>query len=223
MKIVVVIPAFDEAPRIAAVVRGVIRAGFRDVIVVDDGSRDDTTLEAAEAGARVVLHPINCGAGAAVKTGLELALRLGADAAVMLDADGQHDPAEIGAVLAPVQAGKADLSLGVRLKDRGTMPAITRLFNLAGNLVTFFLSGIWVKDSQSGFRALSKAAMTLMEVEGSGFEFCTEMIMEAARLGLRIEQVPIRTIYTEAARGKGQNYSTGLKTVFKLLVRSLMR
>jgi hypothetical protein len=148
---------------------------------------------------------------------------MGADAVVLIDADGQHDPAEIADVLAPVLSGEADVAIGGRLKDRGRMPVVTRFFNFAGSVVTLMLSGVWLADSQSGFRAMSRKALERMEIESSGFECCTEMVMEAARLKLCMKQVPIRTIYRPEHKSKGQNYATGLETVFKLVVRSLMR
>ncbi len=223
MRIVVIIPAYNEACRIGAVIDGVRSAGFKDIIVVDDGSSDDTAGVARSAGAMVVSHCCNRGAGAASRTGWEVALKLGADAVVQLDADGQHDPLEIADVIAPILSGEVDMAIGGRLKNRSRMPVITRLFNFSGNFVTFILSGIWLADSQSGFRAISRSALEGMEIESSGFEFCTEMVMEAARLKLRVEQVPIRTIYSTENLAKGQNYSTGMETVFKLVVRSLMR
>jgi len=223
MKTIIVIPAFDEAVRIGRLVEAVRRAGYSDVLVVDDGSADDTARAARSAGAMVASHCCNRGAGAASRTGWEAALRMGADAVVQLDADGQHDPAEIAAVLAPVLSDEADMTIGGRLKGRSRMPVVTRLFNFIANAITYMLSGIWLADSQSGFRGISRGALERMEVETSGFEFCTEMVMEAARLGLRIEQVPITTVYRPEHQAKGQNYSTGLSTVFKLMVRSLMR
>lgn len=223
MKTFIVIPAYNEAERIGTVIRGVLSAGFSDIIVVDDGSSDDTSDRAREAGAEVIEHPCNMGVGVASRTGCEVALGLGADAVVMIDADGQHDPAEIKDVLAPVLSGEADVTIGGRLKDRSRMPIVTRFFNFVGNAVTLMLSGIWLSDSQSGFRALSSRALREIEIQSSGFECCTEMVMEVARLKLRLKQVPIRTIYRPEHQAKGQNYSTGLDTVFKLLVRSLMR
>lgn len=223
MKTMVVIPAYDEDGRIDGVVRGIRSAGYSDIIVVDDGSGDDTAQVARQAGAMVIHHSCNMGVGAASRTGWEAALRLGADAVVLIDADGQHDPAEIADVLAPLLCGDADITIGGRLKARSRMPVITRFFNFAGNVVTFMLSGIWLADSQSGFRALTRDAIERIEMQSSGFECCTEMVMEAARLNLRLKQVPISTIYKPEHQAKGQNYSTGLDTVFKLLVKSLMR
>lgn len=222
-RVVIVIPAFNEAVSVAAVVRGAISAGFESVVVVDDGSTDATAETARMAGALVVRHAVNRGAGAAVQTGLEAAAKLGADAVVTLDADGQHSPAEIGRVLAPVLAGRADLSIGARLIERNRMPAIVRLFNQAANTVTWALCGRWYKDSQSGFRAWSRRAMDRIRIASSGYEFCSEIGREAARHRLAVVEVPVTAIYSRRSAMKGQGYATGLETVFKLMVRSLMR
>ena len=221
--VVIVIPAFDEADVIAEVVRGVRAAGFGRIVVVDDGSADATAARAREAGARVVRHAVNCGAGAATRTGLDAAVAMGADAAVTLDADGQHDPAEIPRVLAPVLEGRADLAVGARLVDRRRMPPAVRLFNQIANAVTWMLSGRWYRDSQSGFRAWSPRAMRRIAVAAGGFEFCTEIAREAAEGRLAVVEVPVAARYDRRALVKGQGYATGLETVFRLLVRSLMR
>ena len=222
-EVVIIIPAFNESSTVAEVVRGAVAAGFKAVVVVDDGSTDGTAKAARQAGARVVRHMVNRGAGAAVQTGLEAALVLGAGVALTLDADGQHDPSEIGRVLGPVLEGKADLCVGARLVDRRRMPAIVRLFNQAANIVTWALCGRWYKDSQSGFRAWSRRAMESITIASSGYEFCTEIAREAARYKLKVTEVPVTAIYSKRTAMKGQGYATGLETIFKLMVRSLMR
>jgi polyprenyl-phospho-N-acetylgalactosaminyl synthase len=221
--VVIVIPAFDEAASIAEVVRRARAAGFADVVVVDDGSADATASLARGAGARVVSHLVNRGAGAATRTGLDAAMAMGAAAAVTLDGDGQHDPAEIAAVLAPVLAGRADIAVGARLLNRRRMPLMVRGFNQVANAVAWLLCGRWYRDSQSGFRAWSPRAMQRIGIESNGYEFCTEISREAAQERLAVVEVPVSACYDARTIGKGQGYATGLETVFKLLVRSLMR
>lgn len=223
MKTVIVIPAFNEGVSIEGVVRRVREAGFAEVIVVDDGSDDDTARLAGRAGARVIRHMTNRGAGAATATGLAAARLLGAQVVATLDADGQHDPSEIAKVIDPIVCGKADVSIGVRILDRGRMPVVTRIFNGVGNAATFILSGVRCRDSQSGFRAYGPRALTEIKIRSSGFEFCSETFREISRLDLRLAEVPVRAIYFDGSRNKGQNYATGLETILKLVLRSLMR
>ncbi|MEK7218533.1 MAG: glycosyltransferase family 2 protein, partial [Patescibacteria group bacterium] len=172
--LIAVIPAFNEAKRIAQVVADA-RKVTDAVVVVDDGS-DDGTAEAAEAGgARVLRHHQNCGAGAATMTGIEAARRLGADAVVTLDADGQHDPRDIPSLLRPIRDGTADIVFSNRFgpflimqgKRRNRIPFIRRLFNAIGNVLTLLAAGKWVSDSQSGFKVLGKRALEEIDLRMS--------------------------------------------------------
>lgn len=222
MKLIAVIPAYDEERTIADVVARSM--GFcSSVVVVDDGSSDSTVERARKAGAVVVRHQVNRGAGAATVTGLRAAAALGARAVVTLDADGQHDPAEISKVVQPIIDGQADVVIGARLLSRQEMPRLTRVFNSVANIVTYLLSGIWCSDSQSGFRAYSAKAVARIQLRSSGFEICSEISREVARCGFRMVEVPVSAIYPPNSSHKGQNYSTGMETVFRLIVRSLMR
>lgn len=223
MKTAIVIPAFDEAETVGAIVRQAVAKGGDPVIVVDDGSADGTAEAARAAGATVVRHPINRGAGAATSTGLKAALALGAEAVITLDADGQHDPAEIEKLTAVIEEGRADVVVGVRTIGRGRMPVVVRCFNTIANIVTWVISGVWCRDSQSGFRGYSRRALEKIDLRSSGFEFCSEISREVARTKLLLAQVPVTAHYFERGSRKGQNYSTGIETAMRLVIRSLMR
>ena len=164
------------------------------VIVVDDGSADGTVRVAESAGARVVRQTPNQGKGAALRTGFRHALHEGAEAVVTLDADGQHDPAEIPGFVAAFQTGRPELVIGCR--DFGAMPPLRRLANTLGSLVLRLALGVRIPDNQSGYRLVGRRVMEAMTSSAeSGFEFEVEMIAECLRRGWRIEWVPIRTIY----------------------------
>ncbi|HKY60519.1 MAG TPA: glycosyltransferase family 2 protein [Gemmatimonadota bacterium] len=185
-------PAHDEEPRIGAVVHGALR--HLPVIVVDDGSADATARVAEAAGAKVLRRSPNQGKGAALRTGFRLALAEGVDAAVTLDADGQHDPAEIPKLVAAFETGRPELVIGCR--DFGAMPPLRRLANTLGSLVLRLALGVRVRDNQSGYRLVGRRVMEAMTSSAeSGFEFEVEMIAECLRRGWRIDWVPIRTIY----------------------------
>jgi glycosyltransferase involved in cell wall biosynthesis len=190
--IVALIPGYQEGPRIAAVVAGSRR--YLAVVVVDDGSTDDTTAQAEAAGATVLVQRPNAGKGAALRAGFRHALEHGATAVVTLDADGQHDPAEIPAFLAAFEATGAELIIGRR--DFATMPFVRRLSNTLGGWVFSVAVGRNVPDNQSGYRLIGRRLMTaLLDSTESGFEFEVEMIARCIALGLPIADVPIRTIY----------------------------
>jgi glycosyltransferase involved in cell wall biosynthesis len=191
-RIVALIPGYQEGPRIAAVVEAARR--HLPVVVVDDGSTDDTAVQAEAAGAIVVVQRPNAGKGAALRAGFRHALDHGAAAVVTLDADGQHDPAEIPAFLAAFESTHAELIIGRR--DFGSMPPVRRLSNTLGGWVFSAAVGRRVADNQSGYRLIGRRLMTaLLDSDEPGFEFEVEMIARCIALGLPIADVPIRTIY----------------------------
>lgn len=222
MRVVAVIPAFNEEARVANVVRDAQRY-VDTVIVIDDGSVDQTAARAGEAGALVLKHAENCGAGAATMTGIHAARRLGAGALITLDADEQHDPADIPELLRPIAEQRADIVFANRFGQRNRIPLIRRFFNTAGNFITFFATGMWVHDSQCGFKALGPRAINEMDVRMSGYEFCSEMVREAAQHRWRIAQLPVKVIYSEYTLAKGQSFAGGVRTAFKILIRSFLR
>lgn len=220
-KVVAVIPAYNEATRIANVVRAVLPHA-QEVVVVDDGSSDGTSAAARDAGAFVVSHGNNCGAGAATMTGIEAARRRGADVIVTIDADEQHDPADIPKLLGALGEG-ADVAFADRFSSRNRIPFIRRLFNLLGNVVTLFATGRWLSDSQCGFKAFGPKAVSDIDLRMSGFEFCTEIVRESVQHRWSIAQIPTKVVYSEYSLAKGQSFANGVRTAFKILLRSFLR
>lgn len=222
MKVIAVIPGYNEGSRISNVIRDALK--FVDqVVVVDDGSHDDTGHHARSAGATVVTHVENSGPGAATMTGIEAAKLLGADAVVTLDADEQHDPKDIPAMLSPILDGSADIAFANRFGQKNKIPAIRRMFNFIGNLVTFLATGRWVSDSQCGFKAFGPKALQELDLRMSGFEFCTEIVRESVTHKWTFREVPIKVMYSEYTLAKGQSFASGVKTAFKILLRSFLR
>ena len=192
-RVLAVIPAHDEGPRIAPVVR--VAAQHVPVLVVDDGSRDDTGAQAESAGARVVRQMPNQGKGAALRAGFRIALDEAFDAVVTLDGDGQHDPAELPRFLAAFAATpRPELVIGRR--DFRRMPPVRRLANTVGTTAFSWAVGQRIPDNQSGYRLLGRRLVeSTLASDERGFEFEVEMITTAIRLDLPIAWVPIRTIY----------------------------
>lgn len=222
MKIAAVIPAYNEGKRVGSVVNDAKQ--FVDiVIVVDDGSSDDTALHAKEAGAIVLCHIENCGAGAATMTGIDAARILGVDGIVTLDADEQHSPADIPALLEPIQFDTADIVFANRFGQRNNIPFIRRLFNAIGNIITFAATGKWVSDSQCGFKVFGPKAVAQVDLRMSGYEFCTEIVRECAQHRWRIKEVPAKVLYSEYTLAKGQSFANGVRTALKILLRSFLR
>jgi len=187
-----IIPAYNESRHIAGVVQKTL--GYLPTIVIDDGSTDGTAARAKEAGADVLMQRPNQGKGVALKRGFQEALGRGAEAVVMLDADGQHDPDEIPAFLRRFRESKADLVIGER--DYELMPPVRRMTNTFGRWSFSWAMGQYIGDNQSGFRLLSHRMMEkTLEAQEPRFEFEVEMIVLCVQAGYRLAGVPIRTIY----------------------------
>lgn len=226
MKVIAVMPAYNEKGRIGAAVRGALRR-VEKVIVVDDGSADGSADEARAAGADVVVHVLNRGQGAALKTGTVLALAEGADVVVHVDADGQHDPEAIPSLLAPIVEGRADVVFGSRflgVKSEG-MPLSRRLLLAAARAFSGLVLGLprTVTDPQSGMRAMTAAAAREVDFTQDRMAHCSEILRLAYRSDLRCVEVPIRVIYTADTLAKGQKAGDALKIVWQLLLGSLQR
>jgi len=196
-RILALIPAHDEAPRIGPVVTVAMR--HLPVLVVDDGSLDDTAEVAERAGARVIRQAPNQGKGAALRAGFRAALADDVEAVITLDADGQHDPTELPAFLAAYArrtlAGEpTELIIGQR--DFRRMPPVRRLSNVLGTLVFSAAVGRRIEDNQSGYRLIGRRLMSAtLDSAESGFAFEVEMIAICLREGWPVDWVPIRTIY----------------------------
>jgi glycosyltransferase involved in cell wall biosynthesis len=191
-RMLALIPAHNEGTRIAPVVTGA--AALLPVLVVDDGSTDDTAGQARAAGATVISQRPNQGKGAALRAGFRWAIEHGFDAVVALDGDGQHDPKEIGRFVTAYESGRPDLVIGARNFRR--MPPLRRLANMAGSLVFSWAVGRHIADNQSGYRLVSRRlAETLRESTETGFGFEVEMIASCVRAGWPIVDVPVRTLY----------------------------
>ena len=219
MKTVAIIPAYNEEQTLADVLIKA-RSFVDEIIVVNDGSCDRTEEIALNQGVRIVSHTINRGLGAALGTGFEAARRLDADLAITLDADGQHDASEIPKFIEAAKNG-ADVVIGSRMIAPEGMPWHRQVAQVVGNLVTFFLFGAWVTDSQSGYRAFNRFALSRIHIRTNKMEVSSELIAESKRHGLNLVEVPIKAIYTDYSLSKGQSFFVGIKTLVKLVVRRM--
>lgn len=224
-----IIPAFNEARVIRTTLRNLPdRATGVDeitVVVVDDGSSDDTAEEVMKAGdPRIVLlrHAINRGLGGALATGLAYARRYGADYVITYDADGQHAPEDIEVVLRPLVDGTADAVIGSRLLDPKGMPWYRVVGNWGLNVFTYLIFGMWTTDSQSGLRGFSRAALEKIDIRMDRMEVSSEFIKEIRRCRLRFCEVPIRAIYSEYSLAKGQRNINGFNILLRLVLHRLM-
>ncbi len=216
MRLLVLLPAFNEASRIRRVLQAIRQEIQGDLLVVDDGSADDTAAEARLGGARVAVHPVNLGYGAALQTGYRYALRHGYDAVLQLDADGQHDPTSIPGLLAGLSA--ADVVVGSRFLEAGSYrPPFARRLGmwLFGKLASV-LCGQRITDPTSGFQAVSREALHFYAHERYPADYPdADVLAMVARSGLRLTEVPVRML----ASASGKSMHGGLIKPFYYVFR----
>ena len=225
--IAIIIPAYNEEKTIVMVVTD-LQKTFKNqpynykIIVVDDGSQDTTAIKAAKTGVHVIKHILNMGPGSATATGLSYALHNNFDIAVTLDADGQHASKDVLNGVIVLANSTIDLLIGSRLLKQDNMSQSKLIGNIGLSLITNLLFGIKVTDSQSGLRIFSKQALTKLTWKTSGYEFCSEMLWRAKQINLNIDEFPIKTIYTDYSKAKGQNSWNGINILKSLLRRRIM-
>jgi glycosyltransferase involved in cell wall biosynthesis len=219
--VLIIIPAYNEGTRISGVVKRVREtAPDFDVLVVNDGSRDETSQLAAGAGAQVVSHPFNLGYGVAIQTGYKYALAKGYDFVVQMDGDGQHDPAFIPQLLAPVLSGDTDFALGSRfLGLESYAPSLVRRLGMAffRKLVSALI-GQTITDTTSGFQAFNRQVIKYFTTEVFPCDYPdADMLLTLHRAGFRIREVPVRML----ASVSGKSMHSGWKPlyyIFKMLL-----
>ena len=224
LRVCVVIPAFNESKVIGSVISNVVK-DFKttpylvEVVVVDDCSKDNTAIIAQDNGAIVIRQILNTGAGGATATGLSYAQQNNFNIACTMDADGQHDSKDVVEGVNQLIARKADLLIGSRLINKEGMSKVKILGNKGLSTITRVLFGINSTDSQSGLRIFSRKAIEQLRWKTSGYEFCSEMLWRAKQENLLIEEYPIKAIYTEYSKAKGQNNWNAINIVKSLIKR----
>lgn len=213
-KIIAIIPAYNEASEIENVVRKTLEK-VNCVIVVDDGSSDNTGDLAFNAGANVISHSFNLGKGMALNTGLKVALSCNADIVVLIDGDGQHSPEEIPNLVSKIIDENLDIVIGSRYLKKNKIPTYRKLGLYILNIVTNLGSGIIVTDTQSGFRALSKKALKLLHFNENGLSVESEMQFLAAKYTLSVGEIPIEVFYN--GNKKRNPISHGLSVLIRVI------
>jgi glycosyltransferase involved in cell wall biosynthesis len=219
----IVIAAFNEGKAIADVVRE-LRTHYPNVVVTDDGSRDDTCERAHEAGATVLRHVINRGQGAALQTGIKYALKQGARFVVTFDADGQHRPEDIPGLVMPIARGEVEFCLGSRFLEHSKEVPLGRRMLLGGAVIfTRVTSGMRLSDAHNGFRALSRRAAERIDLRLDRMAHASEIIDQLRASGLPYREVPVLIRYTAYSMAKGQRSSAALRVAFDYLMERVLR
>jgi len=209
----VVIPAYNESKRLRLVINETKRY-TENIVVIDDGSKDNTSDIAFDEGAIVLRHMVNFGKGAALKTGCDYAVRQGSDILIAIDADGQHNPSDIPKFIEAIEKG-SKIVFGYRTSTH-KMPFILKHGNSIINWITKSLYGINLRDTQSGFRAFTKEAYRNIRWNSSDYSMESEMIANLGKNKMKYTQIPIPTIYHD--NYKGTTIKDGIKIVFNMIL-----
>jgi glycosyltransferase involved in cell wall biosynthesis len=195
-QIAAVIPAYNEVKHLADVVRRT-RQQLDHILVVDDGSTDDTATEARASGAELIVHPENRGKGESIKSGLRHWVERGFEWVIILDADGQHRPEEIERMMTAAANGSACLFIGNRMNDVASMPLVRRFVNRYMSNKISRACGQQIPDTQCGFRMLHREIIPSVLGGTNRFDYETEMLILASRNGFKVSSVPITTVYSD--------------------------
>lgn len=212
----VVVPAYNEADMLPFVI-GRARSNGHRIVCVDDGSSDATADVARANGCDVVVHPFNLGQGAAIQTGIDHALDRGADYVCTLDADGQHDPADLPRLIRALDEQGADFALGSRFLGKAVdMPPARRALLSAATMFTRLTTGLAVTDTHNGIRAMTRRGAARIALRQDRMAHASEMLTQIRRSGLAMIEVPVTVTYTAYSLNKGQTSSSALRILAEL-------
>jgi len=224
-KIFILIPAYNEEAVIGSVILRLKEAGYGNILVVNDGSKDNTARIAESAGAEVLNHIMNRGQGSALETGIKyLRETHRPDIIITFDADGQHSVEDIARLIRPIIEENFDIVLGSRfLNKKARIPLLRKAILKAGILFTSIISRIELSDTHNGIRALGKRAINSIEIYHRGMEHASDIIDEIARNGLKYKEVPVTITYSEYSLKKGQKNLGFIKMGLKILLNKIIK
>jgi glycosyltransferase involved in cell wall biosynthesis len=221
-KIFFVIPAYNEGKSIGRVVNELKKAGYNNIVVIDDSSKDNTYAEAKKRKAIVLKHIINRGQGAALRTGIDYALKNGAEIIVTFDSDGQHRIEDLEAMLGPVVKGEADVTLGSRFLKKTDMPFSRKILLKGSILVQWVFYGVKLSDAHNGYRVLSRRAAEQIKIDSDRMEHASEIVEEIMKKKIKYKEVPVVIRYSGYSMKKGEaSFFGAVKILFKMVIRRI--
>ena len=218
----ITIPMYNDEKMITKVIKNLNSKGYNNVVVVDDGSKDNGySVVKKNTKAIVTKHVVNRGQGAALQTGMEIAIDRGAKYIVHFDSDGQHDVKDLDHMLNTLIDGKYDIVLGSRFLQENKIPLKKRIVLRGGILFTYILSGIWLTDVHNGLRAMTAETAKRLNIQHDRMEHASEILDKVKSLNLKYKEVPVTIHYTDYSQAKGQSIFNSINIAFKLISSKL--
>jgi glycosyltransferase involved in cell wall biosynthesis len=222
-KVFVIIPSYNEGKVIRTTVSPLTEKGYT-VVVIDDCSTDDTHAALKGLPIFYIKHEMNLGQGAALQTGIEFAKENDADYVVTFDADGQHNFEEIPTLLEPIFSNRADITMGTRFKrkeDIAQVPGARKIILKGAIMVNGILTGMWLTDAHNGFRAMNRNAFSKIHLRENRMAHASEILSQIKSAELKYEEVPVRIIYSDYSKMKGQSSMNSINILIDLLLKKL--
>jgi glycosyltransferase involved in cell wall biosynthesis len=224
MSVYIVIAAYNEGKSILNVISKLRDAHYDNIVIVDDGSKDDTYNIALESGVTVLRHVVNRGQGAALKTGIDYAYQNGADFIVTFDADGQHRVEDLDAMIAPVMNDECDVTLGSRFLKPTKMPLSRKLMLKFAILIVWVFYGVKMTDAHNGFRVLNRVAASTINITSDRMEHASQIVEEIYKKKLRYKEVSVTILYTDYSLEHGQGgFKQAIKVFSTMIVRKILK
>ena len=221
-RVTIVIPCYNEGDALKTTVQKLLAHNY-EVIVVDDGSEHTAWEQLKGLPIHFLRHCINLGQGAALQTGMDYAKQLGADAVVHFDADGQHSPEEIPALLAALDS--CDIALGsrfLRQEDLSQVPFMKRQLLRCARLVNYTFTGLWLSDAHNGFRALGPKALSCIDLTENRMAHATDILSQIKAHNLTWREIPTSILYTSYSKQKGQKWYNSLNILIDLILNKIL-
>ena len=218
----ITIPMYNDEKMITKVIKDLNSKGYNNVVVVDDGSKDNGySVVKKNTKAIVTRHVVNRGQGAALQTGTEIAVDRGAKYIIHFDSDGQHDVKDLDHMLKTLIEGKYDIVLGSRFLQENKIPLKKRIVLKGGIVFTYILSGIWLTDVHNGLRVMTAETAKKLNLQHDRMEHASEILDKVKSLNLKYKEVPVTIHYTDYSQAKGQSISNSINIAIKLISSKL--
>ncbi len=218
----ITIPLYNDEKMILKVIKSLQDNGYKNIVVVDDGSKDNG-YEVVKKNTDVIIakHIINRGQGAALQTGMEIAIERGAKYIINFDSDGQHDVKDLDNMLNTLIEGKYDIVLGSRFLQENNVPLKKRILLKGAIVFTYLLSRIWLTDVHNGLRVMTAETAKKLNIQHDRMEHASEILDKIKILNLKYTEVPVTIHYTQYSMSKGQSVFNSINIAWKLILAKL--